>query len=149
MKGVSGVRWSVRRAALADVPELNRLRLTVRENMLTDPSAVTEAMTAEAISVTGRGWVAADSRDILGFSIANSRNRSIWALFVAPLHEGKGIGSALLDEAVQWLWSEGQDPIWLGTDPGTRAEVFYRARGWRESGTRSNGEILFKLFFSG
>lgn len=62
---------------------------------------------------------------------------------------GRGIGHQLLDAAVNWLWSRGVDRITLGTDPGTRAEKFYRDRGWRAAGTRDNGEILFELVSPG
>lgn len=135
----------IREARLTDVPAINHLRMQVRENILSDPSLVTEEMTAEAISVTGRGWVWEEEGDLLGFSIALIEDPSIWALFVLPDHEGRGIGHALLQEAVNWLWDKGVNRIWLGTDPGTRAERFYRDRAWVDSGKKENGEILFVL----
>ena len=135
----------IRQATLSDVPSMNHLRLQVRENILSDPGLVTEAMTSEAISETGRGWVFEEGGDILGFSIALDEDPTIWALFVLPGHEGRGIGHALLDAAVNWLWSRGAESIWLGTDPGTRAERFYRDRGWREVGHHKNGEIRFQM----
>jgi len=124
---------------------MNHLRLQVRENTLSDPGLVTEAMTAEAISESGRGWVFEEAGELVGFSIAMHEDPSIWALFVLPDHEGRGIGHALHDAAVNWLWEQGADRIWLGTDPGTRAERFYRERGWREAGLHDNGEIHFEL----
>jgi hypothetical protein len=33
--------------------------------------------------------------------------------------------------------------MWLTTDPGTRAERFYRRAGWRVTGSR-NGELVFE-----
>ena len=82
----------IRQATERDVRAMNRLRLQVHENMLSDPNFVTEAMTADAISASGRGWVYEQDRKILGFSIALHRDPSIWALFVHPDHEGRGIG---------------------------------------------------------
>jgi len=32
----------------------------------------------------------------------------------------------------------------LSTDPGTRAERFYRENGWEETGRQDNGEIIFR-----
>lgn len=135
----------IRKARVSDVPAINHLRLQVRENVLSDPGVITEAMTRDAITANGRGWVWEEAGDILGFSIALSDNPSIWALFVLPGQEGRGIGSTLLDAAVNWLWSRGADSIRLGTDPGTRAERFYRHKGWQEAGVLENGEMSFVL----
>jgi GNAT superfamily N-acetyltransferase len=135
----------IRKATVSDVKSINHLRLQVRENLLSDPALVTEDMTRNAITRLGRGWVYEENGVILGFSIALEESRSIWALFVLPEHEGSGIGHQLLNAAVNWLWSRGAERITLGTDPGTRAEQFYRDRGWRAAGIRENGEILFEL----
>ena len=136
----------IREATVNDVAAMNHLRLQVRENVLSDPSRVTTAMTADAISASGCGWVFEENGHILGFSIAMHEDPSIWALFVLPDHEGRGIGHALHEVAVNWLWAHGADRIWLGTDPGTRAERFYRQRGWHEAGKHDNGEIHFELY---
>jgi GNAT superfamily N-acetyltransferase len=135
----------IRKAKVSDVDSINHLRLQVRENVLSDPSLVTAAMTREAITQLGRGWVFEENGTILGFSIALEESQSIWALFVLPGQESRGIGQQLLEAAVRWLWSRGVDQIWLGTEPGTRAERFYRENGWRAAGVRGNGEIRFEL----
>jgi GNAT superfamily N-acetyltransferase len=135
----------VREATVSDVAAMNHLRLQVRENVLSDPSRITTAMTTDAISVSGCGWVFEENGQILGFSIALHKDPSIWALFVLPGHEGRGIGHALHEVAVNWLWSRGVECIWLSTDPGTRAERFYRKHGWREAGKHDNGDIRFEL----
>ena len=82
---------------------------------------------------------------IVGFSIANKETWSIWALFVQPGFERRGIGKALLQKAVDWLWQQGAHEIWLSTDPGTRAEQFYRLQGWQDNGLTDNGEVFFRL----
>lgn len=135
----------IRKAKVSDVKAINHLRLQVRENTLSDPGLVTEDMTREAITRLGRGWVFEENDEILGFSIALEESQSVWALFVLPAQERRGIGHQLLQTAVNWLWSRGADRITLGTDPGTRAEQFYRNRGWRQIGFRDNGEMLFEL----
>jgi len=73
------------------------------------------------------------------------RSSSIWALFVLPAWEKRGIGKQLLHEAVEWLWSEGAKTIWLTTDPHTRAEEFYRSQGLTQCGVEANGEIRYEL----
>ena len=135
----------LRKARVGDVPAMNHLRLQVRENVLSDPCRITEAMTRQAITAEGRGWVWEENGEILGFSIARDADPSIWALFVLPGHEGRGIGGALHDAAVDWLWSRGAARIWLSTDPATRAERFYRDRGWRETAVLPSGEVRLEL----
>ena len=39
-------------------------------------------------------------RIVVGFSAGDSGDGSIWALFVDPLHESRGIGRALIDAAL-------------------------------------------------
>ena len=99
----------------------------------------------QAIEVNGRGWVVEEREEIVGFAIGDSRNGSIWALFVKPEHEGNGYGRQLHDTAVAWLWAEGLSHLWLTTEPGTRADQFYRAAGWRFVGPVAGGEFRCEL----
>ena len=135
----------IRQMTTDDVFESMELRLSVRENVLSDPARVTADMVKEAITQTGRGWAFTNGGQMLGFSIALQDPPAIWALFVLPGHEGKGIGNKLHDQAVEWLWELGAARITLTTDPGTRADRFYRARGWVDTGLNQNGEICFEL----
>lgn len=125
------------------------LRLAVRENVLSDPSRVTEAMVREAVTEHGRGWVWEEDGAVQGFSIALRPSEHdgprIWALFVAPGAEGCGIGRALLQRAIDWLRTQGAEHIVLSTDPGTRAEALYRRLGFRESARLDNGEVELRL----
>jgi len=73
------------------------------------------------------------------------KDDNIWALFIAPPHEGKGIGKKLQQLMLDWYFSQGKSNVWLGTAPHTRAASFYRKSGWREVGLRSNGEIKFEM----
>jgi len=139
----------LRAAVPADAKALNALRLRVRENILSRPSWLSEERTVEALTGHGRGWLWEEDARVLGFSVANAAERNIWALFVEPGFEGRGIGRALLGIAVQWLWLQGSGPIWLSTEPGTRAETFYRAAGWSDMGLTASGEIRFELHAGG
>jgi len=77
----------------------------------------------------GCGWVYEVDGKVVGFGVADHSRRSIWALFVAPGFEGRGIGRALHDRMVRWLFERSREPLWLSTEPDTRAEQFYAARG--------------------
>jgi GNAT superfamily N-acetyltransferase len=134
----------VRLAGPRDIPRISAIRLAVRENRLRDPEAVTPAMVAEFMDEIGQFFVFEEQGRILGFSAADFRDGHIWALFVDPDHEGRGIGRALLDRACAVLLARGHLEANLNTGAGTRAERFYRRDGWRETGRDAHGEILFR-----
>lgn len=134
----------LRAARREDIPAMHRIRLLVRENRLRS-SVVTEADYASLIEDHGRGWVAEEHGQIVGFAIGNVINGNIWALFVDPDHEGSGHGRRLHQALVSWLWSQGLERLWLTTDPQTRAQRFYEAAGWQRTGTGAGGELLFEL----
>ena len=46
---------------------------------------------------------------------------------------------------LKWYFDQGKENIWLTTDPGTKAEIFYRKNGWTETGQQPNGEIKFEM----
>ena len=58
----------------------------------------------------------------------------IWALFVDPAFEGRGIGRTLLALACATVRSAGYEMVRLNTAAGTRAERFYRMNGWDSVG---------------
>ena len=135
----------LRQAVRADVPGIQRVRHAVRENVLTS-GVITDADVVDYLERFGRGWVVVDERDqVLGFAIGDARDGNIWALFVDPAHEGKGYGRALHDAMVGWLRSQGLERLSLSTEPGTRAERFYRSAGWIDRGLTPSGERRFEL----
>ena len=133
----------LRQARREDIAGMHRVRLAVRENVLRS-TVITEEHYLPAIEATGRGWVVEVDGCVVGFAIGNADTGNIWALFVDPEHEGRGHGRALHDAMVGWLFSRGLRHLWLGTDPGTRAERFYRANGWTMAGTNGKGELVFR-----
>jgi GNAT superfamily N-acetyltransferase len=135
---------TLRQARREDIAAMHRVRMAVRENRLRT-SVVTEEHYIPAIETVGRGWVVEVDGMIVGFAIGNGETGNIWALFVDPEHEGRGHGRALHDVMVEWLFSRGLKHLWLGTDPDTSAERFYRAAGWRYTGKAGNGEAIFEL----
>ena len=131
----------IRPALRTDIPRIMQLRAAVRENRLSDPSKVT-AEDVQAYVTDTRLLVWDHLGQVTGFT-AWAPNGLIWALFVDPDHEGAGIGSALLARALQSLSKAGNTQAHLTTDPGTRAEAFYRAQGWTDSGRTADDEVRF------
>ena len=134
-----------REATTSDIPQIQIVRNSVKENVLSDPSLVTDKDCEEFLIIRGKGWVCEIENNIVGFSIIDLKEKNIWALFVHPDHEGKGIGKRLHDIMLDWYFNQHEEKLWLGTAPRTRAESFYRKSGWKEAGTHGKGEIKFEL----
>jgi len=133
----------IRQAVRADIAGIQRVRHAVLENRLVS-RVIDDTEVRESIEVTGRGWVIEADGEIVAFAIGNEITGNIWALFVDPEHERRGYGRELHDTMVCWLWSKGLERLWLTTDPGTRAQSFYEAAGWRLSGLTDGGELQFE-----
>lgn len=134
----------MRAAVVADIDAMHRVRTSVRENMLVS-TALPPSRYIEYLESRGRGWVIEADGTVVAFAIADSRDGSLWALFVDPEHEGKGYGRSLHDAAVTWLFELGHDRVWLTTSPGTRAQKFYERAGWTDVGAAPHGERRFEL----
>lgn len=112
---------------------MSRIRLSVTENVLSDPSRVTDAMYEEYLALSGRGWVAEIDGEIVAFCYATRNEGSIWALFVQPGFEGQGLAKQLLGMAVAWIFRQGHACARLDTTAHTRADRFYALQGWQRS----------------
>ncbi|HYP28370.1 MAG TPA: GNAT family N-acetyltransferase [Blastocatellia bacterium] len=134
---------TIREATFDDIADLERVRALVRENKLSTP--IPRERIVAALEARGRGWVAVSDGEVVGFSMADREESSIWALFLLPEWEGRGLGRRLLDTAVGWLRAQGHHTIWLSTGAGTRAEGFYEHLGWRRTGVTASGEVRFEL----
>ena len=125
----------IREANTGDIPAIFEVRTSTTENAMTaaelDASGITPERAASLLRTDARCWVADAVDRIVGFCIANVNSGSIWALFVRPEYEGRGIGRRLMDAAVEWLWQNGVGEIWLETETNTRAEGFYEHLGWK------------------
>lgn len=133
----------LRQAVVADIPGMHRVRLAVKENRLAS-TVITESDYQPAIEVNGRGWVVEVNGQVVAFAVGNKTNGNIWALFVDPAHERQGYGRLLHDEMITWLRGQGVAKLWLTTEPGTRAELFYENAGWLRAGTTAKGEVRFE-----
>ncbi len=120
----------------------------MRENRLSDPGAITEAVLQSFLD-RKLFHVAVEGDWIAGFSAAEPDDGTIWALFVDPDAEGRGTGQALLNAALSDLRAAGHAFARLSTDPGTRAERFYTRAGWTPTGASAHGETGFRIALSG
>jgi putative acetyltransferase len=132
-----------RQAVSADIPAMSDIRLSVTENVLSDPARVTMKMYEDYLLVLGRGWVAEIDGVIVAFCYAARADGSIWALFVRPGHEGQGLAKVLLSLAVDWIFELGHDRARLDTGAHTRADRFYAMQGWER---RLAGETRVDYF---
>jgi GNAT superfamily N-acetyltransferase len=133
-----------RQATTDDITAMSAIRLSVKENALSDPGRITWQMYHDYLDLLGRGWVAEIDGSVVGFCYACKGNSSIWALFVSPQHERKGIAKRLLALAVDWLFGQGNGSVELTTSVATRAEEFYLRQGWTRT-VLNEREAGFKL----
>lgn len=133
-----------REACIQDIPKMQVMRHTVKENTLSDPALVTDQDCEEFITKRGKGWICEINSEIVGFAIADLKEQNIWALFVHPDFEKKGIGKHLHTLMMNWYFQY-HEHVWLGTAPQTRAEEFYKSQGWIPTGKHNEVEVKFEL----
>lgn len=138
---------TIRTATIHDIPQIQVVRNAVTENTLSDPGLVTDEDCALFITERGKGWVCEIDHQIVGFAIVDLRENNIWALFLDPNFEGKGIGRQLHQTMLDWYFSQTKATVWLGTAFNTRAEQFYRKAGWTEVGMHGTKEIKFEMTY--
>ena len=136
-----------REAMLEDIPQMMEVRMSVKENVLSDPAFVPSGDYVEYLFVRGKGWVSHKNEIIMGFAIVDLKDNNIWALFVRPEYEKMKIGSQLHDLMISWYFSQTKQTLWLGTAPKSRAEGFYKDAGWKEVGVHGKGEAKFEMTF--
>ena len=137
----------IREAKVEDIKEIQIVRNSVTENTLSDPGLVTDEDCKDFIITRGKGWVCEVNNEVVGFSIVDMKDNNIWALFLKPEFEKKGIGKQLHDIMLGWYFEQTKINVWLGTSPNTRAELFYRKMGWTEIGKHGKNEIKFEMTY--
>jgi len=137
----------IREAVLSDIKQMQVVRNSVKENVLSDPSLVPDKDYEEFMTVRGKGWVCEIDSKVVGFAITDLKDNNIWALFLLPEYEKQGIGRQLHDIMVDWHFTQTKNTIWLGTTPNSRADMFYRKAGWVEIGTHGSDEIKFEMTY--
>ena len=131
-----------RKAQISDIKGIQFVRNAVKENMLSDPALVPDKDCEEYMTVRGKAWVCEKGDTIVGFAYVDMKDNNVWALFVLPEFAEKGIGKALHNMMIDWYFSQTKTTIWLGTAPGTRAELFYEKQGWKKAGMHGKEKKL-------
>lgn len=135
---------TIRPAEAGDVAGIFHVCISVRENALSMAEPAGMGITPKAITAMIAdqpcAWVAADEGRVIGFSMIDPEGGSLFAAFVLPHHEGRGIGRQPVAAAEQQLRSR-HSVAWLETGKHTRAEAFYRRLGWVAAQDLGNGDI--------
>jgi GNAT superfamily N-acetyltransferase len=138
----------IREARIEDITQIQIVRNVVTENTLSNPNLITDEDCEIFITIRGKGWVCEIDNMIVGFAIVDLKENNVWALFLDPRFERKGIGQKLHKTMMNWYFTQTKDKIWLGTDMKTRAEKFYRDAGWKEVGTIDSREMKFEMSYA-
>lgn len=134
-----------REAKVEDIDNYMIVRMAVKENVLNNPALVPKQDNIDYLTKFGKGWVCEIDGKIVGFAIVGLTQRNVWALFVLPEFEGKGIGSKLHDIMMDWYFTQTSEVIWLGTEQNTTAESFYKRKGWKVVGMHGDDETKFEM----
>src|SRR5438045_9697752 len=102
-----------REAKVADIAQMSKVRLSVKENVLPDPALIPASEYEDFLTNRGKGWVCEAANRIVGFAVADLQQHNIWALFVHPEWEGRGIGTTLHHLMLDWYFSKTQQTVWL------------------------------------
>ncbi|KAA8673661.1 GNAT family N-acetyltransferase [Pantoea dispersa] len=109
------------------------VRISVIENHLSREEmrriGITENVVADLIEKSRCAWVATDDEKIIGFSMILPDEGCLFAAFVLPEYEGRGIDRRLVELAENELFRH-HEIAWLETDKQSRAAKFYIQLGW-------------------
>ncbi|HET9355163.1 MAG TPA: GNAT family N-acetyltransferase [Sphingomicrobium sp.] len=119
---------------------MHAIRLAVRENELSDPGGIGQGCYVPFVKA-GSAWVAVAGGQIVGFAVLDVARASVWALFVDPDAEGRGVGRRLHARLIEAARERRLPRLILTTSPRTRAERFYRISGWMVVGGTDSGEL--------
>ncbi|WP_186373889.1 GNAT family N-acetyltransferase [Yersinia rohdei] len=132
---------NVRTAQLSDIDGMFEVRTSVIENHLSREEmrqlGITESVVADMIEKNHCSWVATENDKIIGFTMILPDEGCLFAAFVLPEYEGRGIGRRLVVLAEQELFKY-HEIVWLETDKNSRAAKFYIQLGWGNE-TNING----------
>ncbi|MBP6334379.1 MAG: GNAT family N-acetyltransferase [Bacteroidia bacterium] len=137
-----------REAGTQDIPRMHSVRLSVRENILSNPDLVTTADYERLLTTEGKGWLCESDGEIVAFAVVDTVKNNIWALFVHPDFEGRKIGYRLHNLMLNWFYKNSTATLWLSTDSGTRADQFYRKAGWTEVLRFAKNEVKFEMTYA-
>jgi ribosomal protein S18 acetylase RimI-like enzyme len=143
-------RMKLREVLPDDTETLFDIRCSVVENHQSREELATIGVTVENVRrMVGSGdyvsTLAEHDGLAVGFSMAQLSAGYVFACFVRPGCEGRGVGRALMTAAEEGMRRAGVSEAWLstGSEPGLRAAGFYRHLGWLENGRLDDGQLRF------
>ncbi|AEN64716.1 GCN5-related N-acetyltransferase [Enterobacter soli] len=123
----------IRTAQPSDVNSIFDVRTSVTENHLSREEmrliGITESAVADMIEQSQCAWVAILNDNVIGFSMILPDEGCLFAAFVLPEYQGRGIGRRLVELAEHELFKH-HETAWLETDKNSRAAQFYMQLGW-------------------
>jgi len=124
-----------REATIADIPQIQIVRNSVKENMLSDPALVTDKDCEEYMTIRGKGWVCLVNNRIVGFVLLMHRENNTAQLryfYLEPEYRGIGLGSRLMDLYMRFLHACGYQKSYLWTTHElTIAASIYKGVGFQ------------------
>ncbi len=119
--------YEIRFSVYENIVHTHQIRYLLREQALEDISQ-------------GGGWICKVDGVYagMGFGIFIPEP-IIGGLFIKPEYQSIGIGTELLHRVTEWFYQQGVKEIMLTTDEGSKAEFFYRKRGWVTVGNDETG----------
>lgn len=134
----------IRPASVSDVDAMFKVRTAVGENAMTveelSEIGVTPDSISQAVLSAPCSWVAVVNDEVVGFAMVDLDSACLFALFVLPGHEGRGIGTALTHASEQALFQQ-HASAWLETAKESRAARLYRHLGWGNEVDIGGGDI--------
>jgi len=139
----------VRLATLADIDTLFAIRTAVLQNHLSRAQladlGITPQVLADSIREAPCVWVAHVNGQPAAFSMVNLAEGEVFAMFVHPAYEGRGLGRRLMAVAEAALF-ERHDRLFLVTDgrDEIRANGFYQRLGWSKVGQVDGDDVRYE-----
>ncbi|WP_194790358.1 GNAT family N-acetyltransferase [Pseudomonas sp. UFMG81] len=140
---------TLRPATSSDIELLFDIRTSVTQNHLSREQlhdmGITADALADAIGSSPCAWIAEWQQEAVGFVMVDPDEGEVFALFVRPRHEGKGVGRLLLERAEQALFQQ-HEVLHLTTDgnEAIRANGFYQRLGWACAGAVDERDVRYE-----
>jgi len=139
----------IRLATLADIDTVFAIRTAVRQNHLSHEQladlGITPQVLADSIREAPCIWVAQVNGVLAAFSMVDLAEGEVFAMFVLPAYEGRGLGRRLMAVAEAALF-EHHDRVFLVTDgrDEIRANGFYQRLGWSKVGQVDGDDVRYE-----
>lgn len=134
----------IRPAEVSDVGDMFRIRSAADENTMTPQELAAAGVTPGAIALAVQSdpcaWVATAGGATVGFAMVDLHSACLFALFVLPPYQGKGIGTRLVRACEDALFSR-HATAWLETSADSRAARLYRRLGWGADADVGGGDV--------